>query len=338
MASSSAPEDSAHASKKRGIDDTTDDEFGPSAPKRAKLGEVGDDDFGPAMPTAVDAEASGASKKNQGSEWAKVRLEAEVGDVSAVDEMLKNAGSAEWMTVLPPERIKSDRLDFDKMQQSVTAFSKRGVQSRGDTSGWTDTPADRAARDSGSAKMSSIDMARQMAAQRFQKEEDIEARTATSTTAGGQPVLSLYEQVKSGKFKKDEKSSRRRGSSSENSSDYSSDSSSSSDDRRRSHKHKRHKDKSRDKHKHKDKRDDEKRKSKEKKKDKKRKSEYDEQTPKAMSTSTAFKGNGYWDRERDLDRFGARDSEKTRAQTFRDASQLNARFQSGGSSTGSSLR
>lgn len=337
MASSSAPEDAASASKKRGIEDTNDDEFGPSAPKRAKLGEVGEDDFGPAMPTPAQLEAKDASKKNHNSEWAKVRLEAEVGDVSAVDEMLKGTGQADWMTVLPPERIKSDRLDFDKMQQSVTAFSKRGMQTRGDTSGWTDTPADRAARESGSAKMSSIDMARQMAAQRFQKEEDIEARTATSTMASGQPVLSLYEQVKTGQFKKD-KSSRRRHSSSESSSDYSSDSSSSSDDRRRSHKHKRHKEKSRDKHRHKDKRSDEKRKSKDKKKEKKKSSEYDEQTPKAMSTSTAFKGNGYWDRERDLDRFGARDSEKTRAQTFRDASMLNTRFQSGGSSSGSSLR
>lgn len=338
MASSSTPEDPSSGSKKRGIEDQIDEDFGPSAAKRAKFEERGEDDFGPAMPTSEELAANEAANKASNTEWAKVRLEAEVGDVSAVDALLNGSDRAEWMTSLPPERVKSNKLDFDKMQQSVTTFSKRGVQRRGDTSEWTDTPADRAAREAGSAKMTSLDMARQMAAQRFQRDEDIEARIASSTTSTGERALSLYEQVKAGKFKKDSKSSRRRHSDSE-SSDYSSDSSSSSEDRKHSHKHKRRdKDKSRDKHRHKDKRKDESRKSKEKRKDKKKRDEYDEQTPKAMSTADAFKGNGYWDRERDLVRFGSRDSEKSRAQTFRDASMLNSRFSSGGSSTGSSLR
>lgn len=325
--------DPSSASKKRGSEhpeSNAHDDFGPSVPKRAKLQEDEEDDFGPAMPTAAEADANDAARRSGESAWARVRLEAEVGEVSAVDDLLNKGDRAEWMTALPPERKKSEALDFDKLQQNVTAFSRRGVQSRGDTSSWTETPADRAAREAGSAKTSSLDMARQMAAQRFQKEEDMESRIATTTSATGERTLSLYEQVKAGKFKKDQKSSKRRDSDSE-SSDYSSDSSSSSDDRRRSHKHKRHKDKSRDKHKHKDKKRDEGRKSKEKRKDKKKKDYSDEQTPKSMSTADAFKGNGYWDRERDIVRFGARDSDKTRTQTFRDAALLNSRFQSGGS-------
>lgn len=302
------------------------------AAKRAKLEEEDEeDDFGPALPSSTNASGNGAASSDNKAAWAKVRLEAEIGEVSAIDEMLNSSDRAEWMTSLPPERVKSATLDFDKMQRSVTAFSKRGMQRRGDTSSWTDTPADKQARESGSAKMSTLDMARQMAAQRFEIEENLEARQSSASFNSGERVMSLYEQVKTGAIKKDSKSSKREYSDSESDSE----SSDSSYERRRSHKHKKkekHKDKGRDKDKSRDK---DKRRDKDKerhrKKEKKRKrDDYDEQTPKAMTTADAFKGKGYWDRERDLDRFGARDSEQSRAQTFRDAAMLNSRFYSGG--------
>lgn len=332
MASVSAASDEQGHSKKRALQGDNDDELGPALPKRAKTVEDDGDDFGPKPSSSSGLDATRDSSGNSRGEWERVRLQAEVGDVAAVDQLLTESDRAEWMTVLPSERKDSKTLDFGKMQQNVTTFSKRGVQRRGDTSSWTDTPADRAAREAGSASMSSLHMARQLAAQRFQREEQDEARASAAAFNTGSRGMSLYEQLKQGTVEKDTRRPKRRDH--ESDSDASSDSSSSSDHKRsRSHKHKdRSKDKkSKDKHRHKDKRRD-----KDKHKDKRSKKEYDEQTPKSLSTADAFAGSGYWDRERDLVSFGSRVSEQTRTQTFREAAMLNSRFYSGGTSTGPS--
>lgn len=317
-------------SKKRALDNTKQDdaELGPAEPKRAKLQEVEDDDsFGPAMPTA-----SSSASGDTGS-WARVRLEAEVGEVTALDKLLTGSDRAEWMTLLPPEKRESREMDFKKLQQNVTSFSKRGIERRGDTSSWTDTPADRAARESGDARMSSLEMAKQLAAERFKREEEQAAQATVAAFNSEHRSLSLYEQVKQGLISKDAKKA-----DADSRSDSDSESSSSSEEERRSHKHKRSKDKHRHKDKHKDKdRHKEKRKSKDKKKKKDKKKDYDDQTPKALSTADAHvSGGAYWDRERDLVGFGARASEQKRKETFRDAGLLNSRFASGGTSTGPS--
>jgi len=326
-----------------------DSDFGPADAKRAKTIEDEDDDFGPKPASSTSSNGKNASSGQNRAEWERVRLEAEVGDVTAVDQVLSESDRAEWMTVLPAERKEAKALDFGKMQQNVTSFSKRGVQRRGDTSSWTDTPSDRAARESGSATMSSLDMARQLAAQRFQREEQDEARSSAAAFNTGSRGTSLYEQTKRGTVVDDSKKTRRRDSESESDesdeSDTSDDSSSSDHRRSRSHRHKeKSKDKkSKDKHRHKDKRrDKDKQKDKDRRKEKRSSSSssskgtYDEQTPKSLSTADVFGGSGYWDRERDLVSYGNRVSEQTRAQTFRDAALLNSRFYSGGTSTGPS--
>jgi hypothetical protein len=47
-----------------------------------------------------------------------------------------------WMTEMPAERAAPNAANLS--QSSVTAFSRAGVKPRGDTSGWTDTPSERA--------------------------------------------------------------------------------------------------------------------------------------------------------------------------------------------------
>ena len=56
-----------------------------------------------------------------------------------------------WMTELPPERKAPSGAapGVPAMPSSQTAFSSRGVSSRGDTTAWTDTPREREARAAG---------------------------------------------------------------------------------------------------------------------------------------------------------------------------------------------
>jgi hypothetical protein len=331
---SNGDESAPPALKKRAANgDLEDDDFGPGTPKKAKLDEEDSDDFGPAMPTS-DPTSEPGTKGDDAAVWARIRAQPdEISQVSALDSLLSGSDRAEWMTMLPAERQQSRELDFGKMQQNVTTFTKRGIQRRGDTSSWTDTPQDRADRDAGKARMSSLDMAKQLAAERFKKEEQIEARASVAAFNSEHRSMSLYEQVKSGAIQKEAK---------EESDSETSDSSGSSSDseRKRSHKHKKskdkHKHKRRDKDKHKDK-DRHKHKDKSKDKGKDKRLKYDEQTPRALSTGDAHKSSGaYWDRERDLERFGSRASEQKRVQTFRDAALLNSRFYSGGTKQGPS--
>ena len=122
------------ASKKRVSEGELEGDLGPPDAKRSKLEEEEDDDYGPSLAAPVGQETESRSSDGKKGEWARVRLEAEVGEVSAVDAMLRSSDRDDWMTMLPSERKSSSQLDFTKMQQSVTAFSKRGVQRRGDTS------------------------------------------------------------------------------------------------------------------------------------------------------------------------------------------------------------
>lgn len=309
--------------RKREYEEIREENGEESDRKKPKYEEVEDDEYGPSPGVPIEKGRGEDGERERKGEWDKVRRAAEETPIAAVDELLSRSDRADWMTMLPSEKRGEVKLDYDKMQQSVTGFSKRGRESRGDTSSWTDTPADRAARESGDARMSSLDMAKKMAAQRFQKEADSEARASSASSRALLP--SLYEQVKLGTISKPSKSSQH--------SPSDSDSSSSSPRHKSSHKHKKSKEK-RDKHKSKDK------KSKDKHKQKRSHSSRDDpQLPRALSTAHSnHSSTDYWDRERDLVQFGNRDSEKTRQQVFREASLLNSRFHSTGSSSSSHLR
>lgn len=305
-------------SRKREYEEIREETVEESERKKPKYEEVEEDEYGPSPGVPMVEGRGGAEERDVKGEWEKVRRATEETPISAVDELLSRSDRADWMTMLPSERRGEVKLDYDKMQQSVTGFSKRGRESRGDTSSWTDTPSDRAAREAGDARMSSLDMAKKMAAQRFQKEADLEARASSASSRASLP--SLYEQVKLGTISKPAKSSQ----------DSPSDSDSSSSPRHKSsHKHKKSKDK-RDKHKSKDKKGKDKHKRSHSSRD-------DPQLPRALSTARSnHSSTDYWDRERDLVQFGNRDSEKTRQQVFREASLLNSRFHSTGSSSSSS--
>lgn len=82
--------------------------------------------------------------RRQQAEWRRIRGESLPED----EELLRPGGPGggegggpqrdAWMTELPPER--QARPGGVTVPVSQTAFSKRGVTGRGDTSGWTDTP------------------------------------------------------------------------------------------------------------------------------------------------------------------------------------------------------
>jgi hypothetical protein len=74
--------------------------------------------------------------------WRVARGEEQPGPRVALGPALRE----EWMTSLPPERSAPRG---PAPQAHVMAFARNGIRSRGDTSAWTDTPAQRAARAAG---------------------------------------------------------------------------------------------------------------------------------------------------------------------------------------------
>lgn len=91
--------------------------------------------------------------KREAAQWRRLRGEEEEGD----DELLRGPQEVardEWMTKLPPER----QAGGPPVQQN-TFFSKSGKSGRGDTSVWTDTPADKAQK----AKMQYLEAYKQAA-------------------------------------------------------------------------------------------------------------------------------------------------------------------------------
>ncbi|GMH43115.1 hypothetical protein BSKO_11037 [Bryopsis sp. KO-2023] len=91
---------------------------------------------------SVRSEKEDAQLRQQAQEEAEQMLRQQQWDVvrsgGALADM-KKAGPPTretWMTELPPERQKPKIAS----QVSVTSFSQRGIQSRGDTSAWTSTP------------------------------------------------------------------------------------------------------------------------------------------------------------------------------------------------------
>ncbi|XP_024395258.1 uncharacterized protein [Physcomitrium patens] len=91
--------------------------------------------------------------KREAAQWRRLRGEEEEGD----DELLRGPQEVardEWMTKLPPERQAGG-----PPAQHNTFFSKSEKSGRGDTSAWTDTPADKALK----AKMQYLEAYKQAA-------------------------------------------------------------------------------------------------------------------------------------------------------------------------------
>ena len=130
--------------------------IGPSVPagigSGAGAGGGGDDDddevVGPALPANLGPEASGGGGSADhlggggGKRWWEREQEAPK-EAPPLDPALVGATSApplvheEWMTDLP-----TDRVGFNPTE--ARQFTRNGVQSKGDTSIWTDTGADKA--------------------------------------------------------------------------------------------------------------------------------------------------------------------------------------------------
>lgn len=78
----------------------------------------------------------------------------------------------EWMLKLPEGSRRV--LDYDQMQQSVTSFSRKGAVKAAVDDSWAESPADRARREAastGTAPKSSLEMAKQMVAERIAREK-----------------------------------------------------------------------------------------------------------------------------------------------------------------------
>lgn len=80
--------------------------------------------------------------RRQQAEWRKIRGESLPEDEELLRPGAGGGGDGQvlrdtWMTELPPERRPTVG---PVMPQTQTAFSKRAITGRGDTSGWTDTP------------------------------------------------------------------------------------------------------------------------------------------------------------------------------------------------------
>ncbi|CAK9261410.1 unnamed protein product [Sphagnum jensenii] len=107
--------------------------------------------------------------QREAAQWRRVRGEAQPGD----DEILRGGPQEpsrdEWMTALPPERQAGGPVS-----QQNTFFSKAEKSGRGDTSIWTDTPADKAQK----AKMQYLEAYKQatLTNEPGSAEEEIERR------------------------------------------------------------------------------------------------------------------------------------------------------------------
>lgn len=78
----------------------------------------------------------------EGAQWRKLQGILMEGDDELLADMEVKAPPKrdEWMTTLPPERKPGGGVPM----HSTKTFSKTSKEGRGDTSGWTDTPSDRA--------------------------------------------------------------------------------------------------------------------------------------------------------------------------------------------------
>lgn len=165
-------------------------------PKRQKIEESEDDteeNFGPLLPSAQDilklasssssydpllgdgmvsAPIPGSSIPAQGplsgpekDAWEKLRS-----DPNATLANLNPTEREEWMLKLPEANRKV--LDYDQMQQSVSSFSRKGTIKQAVDQSWAESPADRArAASSSGAPKSSLELAKQMVAERLAKEK-----------------------------------------------------------------------------------------------------------------------------------------------------------------------
>jgi hypothetical protein len=196
----------------------------------------------------------------------------------------------DWMTKLP--ETKKVSLDFDLMQKSVTSFSRKGVDDRGDVTGWTSTPGEEPA----APQLSALELAKQMVAERVAADKERQNREAIEKHSGVNRQKSLMEQHYEKKMQKSEKKDKKGKDKDKK-------------EKKGKDKDKKHKDK-----KHKDKKD---KKDKRDKKDKKDKKKDDDFVP-------------YFDRERDL-KVGIIDSKRT-AKLLSDNDALLTRFGSSRSS------
>ena len=91
-----------------------------------------------------------AAVEERARAWRVARGEETAEAAAAAAAALLPAQREEWMTALPPEKkLSAAGVAQQLSQRSVTAFSLSGVKERGDTTGWTDTPQQKAMRAAG---------------------------------------------------------------------------------------------------------------------------------------------------------------------------------------------
>eukprot|EP01125_Pyxidicula_operculata_P006532 TRINITY_DN2258_c0_g1_i2.p1 TRINITY_DN2258_c0_g1~~TRINITY_DN2258_c0_g1_i2.p1 ORF type:complete len:297 (-),score=99.10 TRINITY_DN2258_c0_g1_i2:45-935(-) len=130
-----------------------------------------DFNFGPSFPGAEVIEKITKEEETTESRPQNVDRKKEWDSVRGSDEIIQSNQNRKlerdtWMVELPAQRSSS--LNFDLMQKSVTRFSLRGVEERGDTSMWTQTPDQKEPQ----RPKTSLEMAKAMAMQHIEQKNN----------------------------------------------------------------------------------------------------------------------------------------------------------------------